>query len=167
MPSERDLGVMLSFESMDKKHKMKHVKLDAGFFNGPGVAGTTDFDSYKDFISRLYIKPYIFKRTELSGGISFLRGGWQNGTKYVYNSGTAANGDKIFVVDSSSSNLGSSAPAIIMVAICNLKFTISGEIQNSEQNIGLEHNPERVLLPPIPAPCPIIMEYHYRPMSVI
>ena len=46
----------------------------------------------------------------MSGGISFLRGGWQNGTKYVYESGTAANGDKIFVVDSSSSNLGKSAP---------------------------------------------------------
>jgi len=110
MPSERDLGVMISFEPLDKKHKLKHVKLDGGFFNGQGVAGTTDFDNYKDFISRLYIKPYIIKRTELSGGISFLRGGWQNGTKYVYHSGTAVNGDKIFVIDSSSSNLGKSAP---------------------------------------------------------
>ena len=46
MPSERDLGVMFSFEPMDKKHKVKHVKLDAGVFNGQGVAGTTDFDSH-------------------------------------------------------------------------------------------------------------------------
>ena len=110
MPSERDLGVMLSFEPLDKKHKLRHFKLDGGFFNGQGVAGTTDFDSHKDFISRLYVKPYAINKTELSGGISLLRGGWMNGTKYVYHSGTAPNGDKIFVVDSSQSNLGKSSP---------------------------------------------------------
>jgi hypothetical protein len=47
---------------------------------------------------------------ELGAGLSFLRGGWKNGTKYVYESGTSSGGDKIFVVDSSESNLGTSAP---------------------------------------------------------
>ena len=47
---------------------------------------------------------------ELGGGLSVLSGGWKNGTKYVYEMGTASNGDKIFVVDSSESNLGISAP---------------------------------------------------------
>jgi len=111
MPGERDLGVMVSFDPQNKSHKMRHFKLDAGFFNGQGVVGTTDFDDHKDFISRLTIKPYsLSTRTELSGGLSFLRGGWKNGTRYVYESGKASNGDNIFVIDSSTSNLGHSAP---------------------------------------------------------
>ncbi len=111
MPTERDLGIMVSFEPQEKKHKLSHLKLDAGFFNGQGLSGTTDFDNHKDFISRLFIKPYsIGAGFEVSGGLSFLRGGWQNGTRYVYESGHAANGDKVFVVDSSESNLGRSSP---------------------------------------------------------
>ena len=111
MPSERDLGVMLSFEPQNKKHRLSHIKFDGGFFNGQGLSGTTDFDDHKDFISRITIKPYpISKKTELSGGLSLLLGGWKNGTKYVYESGTATNGDKIFVLDSSTTNLGISAP---------------------------------------------------------
>ena len=111
MPGERDLGVMFSFEPQKKSHKLYHFKWDAGFFNGQGQSGTTDFDSHKDFISRVTIKPYSFKnKSELGGGLSLLRGGWKNGTKYVYEMGTAANGDKIFVIDSSESNLGTSAP---------------------------------------------------------
>jgi hypothetical protein len=47
---------------------------------------------------------------EIGAGLSFLRGGWKNGTKYVYTSGTTPNGDKIFVVDSAVSNLGKSSP---------------------------------------------------------
>ena len=111
MPSERDLGVMLSFEPQNKKHRLSHIKFDGGFFNGQGLSGTTDFDDHKDFISRLTIKPYpVSKKTELSGGLSLLLGGWKNGTKYVYESGTATNGDKIFELDSSTANLGISAP---------------------------------------------------------
>ena len=37
MPGERDLGVMVSFEPQEKKHKFYHLKLDAGFFNGQGI----------------------------------------------------------------------------------------------------------------------------------
>lgn len=110
MPGERDLGVMLTFEPQDQQHKMYHFKLDAGLFNGQGPSGVTDFDSHKDFISRLTIKPYSFKRFEIGAGLSFLRGGWKNGTKYVFHSATASNGDKIFKVDSSERNLGRSAP---------------------------------------------------------
>lgn len=111
MPGERDIGAMFSFEPQNKTHKLRHFKLDAGFFNGEGASGVTDFDSHKDFISRLMIKPYtINKKMELSGGLSFLRGGWRNGTKYVYNSGRSSNGDKIFVVDSSLRNFGKASP---------------------------------------------------------
>lgn len=110
MPGERDLGVMFSFEPQSKTHKLYHLKWDAGFFNGQGQSGTTDFDSHKDFISRVTIKPYKINKSDLSGGLSILRGGWKNGTKYVYNSGTSNSGDKIFKVDSTVSNLGKSAP---------------------------------------------------------
>ena len=110
MPGERDLGVMFSFEPQKRQNKLYHLKLDAGFFNGQGASGTTDFDSHKDFISRLTIKPYSFKKIEISGGLSFLRGGWKNGTKYIYKTTTVSNGDKLFTVDSSLSNLGKSSP---------------------------------------------------------
>jgi hypothetical protein len=110
MPGERDIGAMFSHEPQNKKNKLYHLKIDAGFFNGQGASGTTDFDSHKDFISRISIKPYSFNKTEISGGLSFLRGGWKNGTKYLYTSGIASNGDKIFIVDSSASNLGKSSP---------------------------------------------------------
>lgn len=111
MPSERDIGVMASYEPQEKKHKLSHIKIDAGFFNGQGLSGTTDFDDHKDLISRLFIKPYhINNKLELSGGLSYLRGGWKNGTKYVYRSGAGVNGDQVFIVDSAENNLGKSSP---------------------------------------------------------
>lgn len=110
MPGERDLGVMFTFEPQNKKHKLYHFKLDAGFFNGQGASGTTDFDSHKDFITRFMVKPYIINKVEIAGGLSLLLGGWKNGTKYLYSSGTNSAGDKIFRVDSSVSNLGKSSP---------------------------------------------------------
>jgi len=110
MPGERDIGVMFSFEPQNRNHKLYHFKWDAGFFNGQGASGTTDFDSHKDFITRLTIKPYLLNKADISGGLSFLRGGWKNGTKYVYESSHTPTGDKVFVVDSSESNLGKSSP---------------------------------------------------------
>lgn len=110
MPGERDIGMMLIFEPQDKTKKLAKIRFDAGFFNGQGQSGTTDFDSHKDFISRLTIKPHLFGQSELSGGFSILRGGWKNGTKYVYDTGVDANGNKIFLVDSTISNLGKSSP---------------------------------------------------------
>ena len=110
MPGERDLGVMFSFEPQKKEHKLYKMKLDAGFFNGQGSAGTTDFDSYKDFISRFTLRPVTIKNFEISGGLSLLLGGWKNGTKYVNRSGIANNGDKIFITDSAESNIGKSSP---------------------------------------------------------
>ncbi len=122
MPGERDLGVMFSFEPQEKKHKLYHFKLDAGFFNGQGASGTTDFDSHKDFISRLTIRPYYLNKAELSGGLSLLRGGWKNGTKYIYSTHIDSNGDKLFTVDSALSNLGKSSPRHYYGADVQLKL---------------------------------------------
>jgi hypothetical protein len=113
---------MFSFEPQKKNHKLYHVKWDAGFFNGQRSSGISDFDSYKDIISRITIKPYTLQQVIISGGLSFLRGGWKNGTKYVYESGLTANGDKIFIVDSTVSNLGRSSPRHYYGADMQLKL---------------------------------------------
>ncbi len=109
MPSERDLGVMVSHEPQDQKKKESRFKFDLGLFNGQGLSGTTDFDSRKDLISRLFVRPDTKKKLELSGGLSLLAGGWRNGTKYVYETGKQGNGDPVFIVDSAASNLGKTA----------------------------------------------------------
>jgi len=122
MPGERDLGVMFTFEPLNPEHKLKSLKLDGGFFNGQGPVGTTDFDSYKDFISRLILKPQKINKTEIGAGLSFLRGGWKNGTKYVYEIGKATNGDRIFVVDSALRNLGKASPRHYYGGDIQIKF---------------------------------------------
>ena len=108
MPTERDLGVMFTYESQKSSHKSP-LKFDVGLFNGQGLAGPTDFDSYKDLISRLTLKPVnVSKSIFVSGGLSFLNGGWRQATKYKYEMGEK-NGNKYFVVDSSESNIGEKA----------------------------------------------------------
>jgi len=110
MPTERDLGAMISFEPQDRNQKLGFLKIDAGLFNGQGLSGTTEFDSHKDFISRIAIKPVKIKRWELSSGLSFLLGGWRQATKYVYKVKEDAGGTSVFEVDSSVSNIGKISP---------------------------------------------------------
>ncbi len=109
MPTERDLGVMLMYESQ-KPDRRSPLKLDIGLFNGQGLSGTTDFDGYKDLISRLTLKPlYLSETIFISGGLSFLNGGWRQATKYKYEM-SEQNGNKFFAVDSSIFNTGDKAP---------------------------------------------------------
>ncbi|MBL0233125.1 MAG: porin [Chitinophagaceae bacterium] len=110
MPGERDLGFMGSFDPLKRSNKLYHFKLDLGFFNGQGASGTTDFDSHKDLISRLTIKPYKLNNWEFGGGLSLLQGGWKNATKYVYQTKKLSNGNAVFQVDSADNNLGKSSP---------------------------------------------------------
>lgn len=107
MRTERDLGVMASFETRTKKTFIKYIKWDIGAFNGQGLAGTADFDSHKDLISRLSLKPYkVLPKLIISGSISGLFGGMEQFTKYIYK----MSGNQSFVVDSSASNIGKIAP---------------------------------------------------------
>ena len=110
MPTERDLGVMITYDPLRHEVKNNYVKLDAGIFNGQGLAGTTDFDSRKDIISRITLRPIGSKKILFSGGLSLLYGGWRQASKYVYEMGTGINGDKIFIVDSSLINIGKNSP---------------------------------------------------------
>ena len=110
MTAERDLGAMITFEPHPKKGKQAFIKWDAGVFNGQGLSGPTDFDSYKDIISRITFKPTSLAQNILiSGGISFLKGGWRQATQYKYEVAEVAN-EPLFVVDSSIKNIGTKAP---------------------------------------------------------
>jgi hypothetical protein len=111
MPSERDLGAMITYERIKKRKQNPLLKFDLGVFNGQGKSGTAEFDSYKDVISRLYIKPYNLSRDfQISAGLSLLRGGWRQSTKYKYEVVENNNGDKGFIIDSSITNIGEKAP---------------------------------------------------------
>jgi hypothetical protein len=103
MKTERDLGAMVSFEPRRKGNVFRFMRIDAGFFNGQGLSGTTDFDSHKDLIARLSIKPQRLNAANwlLSGSVSCLYGGMEQFTNYIYKNGG---------VDSSMSNIGKIAP---------------------------------------------------------
>ncbi len=124
MKGERDLGAMISFEPRKKNSPLQHFKLDAGLFNGQGIPGSnSEYDSYKDFIARLTIKPYkISKQFSISGGLSIFNGGFIQTTKYVYSNGVNINGDKIFAVDSSANNINQKAPRQYYGADIQLKY---------------------------------------------
>ena len=105
MKTERDLGAMISFEPRVKDHPLKYLKIDAGLFNGPGLSATADYDSHKDLIARIGLKPFpLSKNINLSFAVSHLNGGILQNTKYLYKMGNAANG-KTFTIDSSLNNI--------------------------------------------------------------
>ncbi len=119
---ERDLGAMISFEPRQKSNPLRFLKIDAGFFNGPGLNAIADFDSHKDFISRFALKPYpLSKRLTLSAAASYFNGGLLQSTKYVYATSTVG-ADKKMLIDSTFSNNGKIAPRKYYGADAQLKF---------------------------------------------
>ncbi len=110
MKTERDLGAMVSFEPRERKDWLKYVKWDVGLFNGQGLTAPGEYDSYKDIISRIGLKPYpVTKNLLLSAGVSYLNGGLIQNNKYKYQMPAAGN-EKQFIVDSSIDNIGSKLP---------------------------------------------------------
>lgn len=122
MRVERDLGAMVTFEPRRKDHPLRYFKLDAGVFNGQGFTGPNEYDNYKDFITRLSLKPiHLSKKLTASAGLSLLEGGLIQNTKYVYRTTTSGN-NKIFAVDSSLDNVGDKAPRQYYGADIQLKL---------------------------------------------
>ena len=108
MRTERDLGVMASFQPRAKDHKLKNLQVDLGVFNGQGLTATTDFDSYKDIIGRVQWKNTpLSKNAILNVGASFLSGGVRKNSGYL---NEMSNG--IFRIDSSKSDIGGRAPRL-------------------------------------------------------
>jgi hypothetical protein len=119
---ERDLGAMISFEPRKKDNNLKYLKIDAGFFNGPGLNATADFDSHKDFISRIALKPYpVSKKITLSAAASYFNGGLLQSTKYVYQT-KVVGVDKKMLIDSTLANAGKIAPRKYYGADAQMKF---------------------------------------------
>ncbi len=109
MRVERDMGIMASIDSR-KGGPLKYLKVDAGIFNGQGLTATADYDSHKDFITRVAVKPYpLSHKITLSAAVSYLNGGFMQGTRYVYLSGRNSSG-YTFIIDSSAQNAGRIAP---------------------------------------------------------
>lgn len=112
MRTERDLGAMITFNARRATHPLRFIRLDVGLFNGQGLAGPADFDSHKDLIAHLSLKPYKLndRGWRISGGVSTLYGGMQQFTRYIYRSGKVVDGKQGFNVDSTLSNEGKIAP---------------------------------------------------------
>jgi len=121
MRTERDLGAMVSFEPRRRKHHLRYIKWDAGFFNGQGLTAPGEFDSHKDFITRLSLKPYpLSRKVFLSMGLSYLNGGLYQNNKYIYTMQTK--GTKAFELDSSATNIGEIAPRKYYGTDAQLRF---------------------------------------------
>ncbi|MEO7607847.1 MAG: porin [Saprospiraceae bacterium] len=107
MNTERDLGVMLSFEPQNKLHKLAWLKMDLGVFNGPGLPAVADIDRHKDLIGRISTKGFNLdksKRWLIKGGASGYLGGLVQNSRFVYEA-KASNGEYSMVADSSQSNV--------------------------------------------------------------
>jgi hypothetical protein len=153
MKSERDLGAMISFDPRKKNHRFYYLKADLGIFNGQGINATGDFDNHKDLIARVSLKPYpLSKKIILSAGLSALRGGLLQNTKYKYYTGKDA-GVKKVLVDSAVTNTGGISPrnyygADVQIKIRNKKGftelrgeyitgTQTGTLNNTETPVAL------------------------------
>jgi hypothetical protein len=109
MRTERDMGVMATFEQRKKSAKRKFLKADLGVFNGQGLAGPMDFDSYKDMIGRISVKPVKTGPLMISGSTSILYGAIGSQSDWVYE--TEKIGDTYKVVgDSTPDNYNKALP---------------------------------------------------------
>lgn len=159
MPAERDLGAMITFEPQKKDHSSSFFKIDAGFFNGQGLSGTTDFDSRKDFISRITFRPPRSGQLEFSGGLSLLNGGWRQGVKYIYKNGKNGNGDFSFIVDSSENNIGRIVPRKYYGADMQLKWNHSYGATEWRAEFWLGKQPGSAISTVNPGSVPMVPAY--------
>jgi hypothetical protein len=113
MKTERDIGVMISFEPQERSSKLYPIKFDAGIFNGQGLTGIGEFDSFKDFIARVSLRrTKIADKFLLSGGISYLNGGFVNGSNTFYRIVENPSGVNVFSPDSSDANIERKSPRV-------------------------------------------------------
>ncbi|ATL49767.1 porin [Chitinophaga caeni] len=123
MKTERDLGVMFSFEPRQADHPLRNFKVDLGFFNGQGLSGSGDYDSHKDIGTRIALKPKLIANdVQLSAGASMWYGGIEQFTNRVYKMQATGDGHYAFKENSDSSNIGEIAPRHYFGADAQLRF---------------------------------------------
>ena len=124
MRTERDLGLMASLEPGRGHGKWQNIELDLGVFNGQGLTGPMEFDSYKDIIGQLRLKPFpVGKSLKLSGGVSLLAGGLRQNTVSAYRLVKERTGTSSFREDSVSSSTGDRLPRNYQGANVQLKWS--------------------------------------------
>lgn len=120
MKTERDLGVMLSYEPRKASNKFNKIRYEIGVFNGQGLGGTFDYDSHKDLISRLSLKPLkISPKITFSSSVSALIGGLlqPNGLFYTF-----SETQKSYVLADKSTYKNNIAPRTYLGADAQLKI---------------------------------------------
>lgn len=81
-PNERDLGAMITLQA-PKTSPLHIVKINAGLFNGAGIA--REFDSKKDFIGQIMLNhSTINERFQYGIGMSYYHGGVLQTDSTVY-----------------------------------------------------------------------------------
>lgn len=104
LPSERDLGAMLSINSP----KLPFLKYEIGFFNGSGM-NAKEYDSKKDLSNSLHIQLNELKKNwNLGFGASYYRGYVRSGTTTIFENGSNT-GQKGFIARTNNAILGSFA----------------------------------------------------------
>lgn len=106
MKTERDIGVMVTVTSRKALTFSQKLKLDIGVFNGQGMSGPLDYDSHKDVIARLSVKPSVVKSlggATLSGAVSGYAGGITSQSAVLYRTKVNA-GEYAMVRDSAARN---------------------------------------------------------------
>lgn len=112
MKTERDIGAMLTLNKRRKDGKTSDFKLDIGVFNGQGMSGPNDYDSHKDIIAKVSMKPKRinnFSRALFSAAISGYAGGITSQSQVIYKV-EKKNENYTMVRDSSQQNLGKATP---------------------------------------------------------
>lgn len=108
--TERDLGVMFSFNPRKKESEFKWLAIDVGIYNGQGLTGTAEYDSHKDIVARISSRRRTISPSgaKLSWGLSSYTGGItsRNAVMYTVNMDDAK---PVMEADSSSLNVGRGA----------------------------------------------------------
>lgn len=104
-PGEKDLGAQI-YVMPDKLSRFRFFRLEAGMYNGTGALAN-DFDMFKDFVSRInFFKNNNNETIRFSGDLSYYRGGYKSGTKFVDELKTDGSGNHYWgITDSSAANL--------------------------------------------------------------
>ncbi|TLV04067.1 porin [Dyadobacter luticola] len=124
MKTERDIGAMLTVTSRHADLWHQKIKFDLGVFNGQGMSGPMDYDSHKDVISRLSLKPTKIRALGgaiLSAAVSGYAGGITSQSQVLYSS-KMQGGEYIMQRDSSQKNFGKKAPRNYAGADFQLSF---------------------------------------------
>ncbi|MDQ6478220.1 porin [Dyadobacter sp. LHD-138] len=112
MKTERDIGAMLTLNKRRKDGKTSDFKLDIGVFNGQGMSGPNDYDSHKDIIAKVSMKPKRisnFSPVLFSAAISGYAGGITSQSEVIYKV-EKKNENYMMMRDSSQRNLGKATP---------------------------------------------------------